>query len=614
MGEELIPYTKEDFEQTTKPFEDIYRLHGDPFQEKRMLERVALIAKSLKVTDFKKTYLSYVKSIKVNSEFATESNMTSFDDQELELDTGEWTADDTGIWKYGGFGDQEIACPHPIMPVERLKNIDTGELKIRIAFRRGKQIGRRVWSEILTDFDTVSNAKNIVSLSRIGISVTSGRRAQNLVDYIADVLDRNYDLIPERRSVSRMGWSEEGFSPYVDGVVFDGNENFARTFRAISPHGKFDAWLGEAVEARKASITARIVLAASFASVMVGPLGCLPFFVHLWGMDSGTGKTVGQMLAASVWANPTVGGDYFKTFKGTSVGYEVIAGFLNSLPLFIDELQLSKDSRGHVIFNVYELAAGAGKLRSNKSLGLASSPTWANCFITSGETPLVGENDGAGALNRVIEIECKADCKVIQDGHKTANAVKANYGHAGKMFVDQLTPNLDAAKQLYESNYEVCLQNDTTEKQAMAAALIVTADKLATDWIFKDGMALTVPEIAEFLKSKEAVSAAQRGYAYMCDWVAQNANKLRGEAETGDVYGLIEEPWVYIIRSVFNRVCSDAGISAPALLSHLKSRGLLQVRGRAMTKNKRINGVPTECVVMRMATGDEGDEWSELPL
>ena len=100
------------------------------------------------------------------------------------------------------------------MPVERLKNIDTGELKIRIAFRRGKQIGRRVWSEILTDFDTVSNAKNIVSLSRIGVSVTSGRRSQNLVDYIADVLDRNYDLIPERR-VSRMGWSEEGFSPYV---------------------------------------------------------------------------------------------------------------------------------------------------------------------------------------------------------------------------------------------------------------------------------------------------------------------------------------------------------------------------------------------------------------
>lgn len=624
MGEELscgaFPYTKEDFEQTTKPFEDIYRLHGDPFQEKRMLERVAQIAKSLKVTDFKKTYLSYVKSIKVNSESITDSNMTSFDDQELELDTGEWTADDSGIWRYGSFGGQEIACSHPIMPVERLKNIDTGELKIRLAFRRGKQAGRRVWSEILTDFDTVSNAKNIVALSKIGVSVTSGKRAQNLVDYIAEVLDRNYDLIPEQRSVSRMGWNEEGFSPYVDNIVFDGNANFSRTFNAIAPRGSFDVWLLEALDARKYSITARIVLASSFASVLVEPLGCLPFFVHLWGMDSATGKTVGQMLAAAVWANPSVGGDYFKTFKGTSVGYEITAGFLNSLPLFIDELQLSKDSRGRVIFNVYELAAGSGKLRSNKSLGLASSPTWANCFITSGETPLVGENDGAGALNRVIEIECKADNKVIQDGHRTANAVKANYGYAGKIFVSQLMQNMDVAKQLYESSYEACLRNDTTEKQSMAAALIVTADKLATDWIFRDGRQLTIPEIAGFLKSKEAVSAAQRGYAYMCDWVAQNANKLQDICEKGETFGLIgsgdDAGWVFIIRSVFNKACSDAGISSTALLSHLKTRRLIRTRGRAMTKNKRISGVPTECVCMKLPVEDNGSDacGEELPL
>lgn len=537
----------------------------------------------------------------------------------MELNTGEWIADDFGVRKYGAMGSIELACSHPIMPVEKLRNIDTGELKVRLAFRRGGK-GRRAWTEILTDFDTISNARSIITLAKIGISVTSGKRAQNMVDYLADVLDLNYDAIPERRSVSRMGWNEEGFSPYVEGIVFDGNDNFGRIFHAIHPKGKLEAWLYEALDARKYSITARILLASSFASVLVGPLSCLPFFVHLWGMDSGTGKTVGQMLAASVWADPTPGGDYFKTFKGTSVGFEIIAGFLNSLPLFIDELQLSKDARGRLIFNVYELAAGSGKLRSNKTLGLASVPTWTNCFITSGETPIVGDQDGAGAINRVIEIECKADSKVIQDGHRTANAVKANYGHAGKLFVDKLSEDLERPKQLYEMNYEACLKNNTTEKQAMAAAIIVTADSLATEWIFKDDRAITVDEISEFLKSKEAVSAADRGYAYVCDWVAQNANKLHGTAESGDVYGLIEEPWVYIIRNVFNNVCKEAGISSQALLSHLKSRGLIQTRGRAMTKNKRINGVPTECVMMRIAgcdggfrsDGDADDD--ELPL
>lgn len=273
-------------------------------------------------------------------------------------------ADEYGVLGGTMMGSMETACPHPIMPVQKLRNIDTGELKVRMAFRR---LASKVWTEVLTDFDTISNAKNIVSLAKIGVSVTSGKRAQSLVDYIADILDMNYDVIPEVRSVSRMGWNEEGFSPYVEGIVFDGNDNFGRIFRAIRPKGDLSAWLYEALDARKYSITARILLASHSGSALVGPLGCLPFFVHLWGMDSGTGKTVGQMLAASVWADPIPGGDYFKTFKGTSVGFEIIAGFLNSLPLFIDELQLSKDARGRLIFNVYELAAGSGKLRSNKN-------------------------------------------------------------------------------------------------------------------------------------------------------------------------------------------------------------------------------------------------------
>jgi hypothetical protein len=339
-------------------------------------------------------------------------------------------------------------------------------------------------------------------------------------------------------------------------------------------------------------------------------------------MDSGTGKTVAQMLAASVWGNPAVGGPLFPTFKSTSVGVEVLAGFLNSLPVVIDELQLAKDNRGRINFNVYELASGSGKLRSNRALGLASTPTWVNCFITSGETPLVSENDGAGAANRVIEIECKADDKAIEDGHRTANALKANYGRAGRRFIDYLIqPDwLEAAKYAYELNYERCLKNDTTEKQAMAAALIITADALATEWLFDDGRTLTVKEVSEFLKSKASVSAADRGYEYMLDWVSRNANKLRGMSENnGDVWGMIgdsgdDKGWVYINRSVFNQACAEATISSQALLSHLRTRGLIQTRGRAFTTSKRINGVRTECVKLMLRDDDDADNSDGIPF
>jgi len=285
-------------------------------------------------------------------------------------------------------------------------------------------------------------------------------------------------------------------------------------------------------------------------------------------------------------------------------------------------LQLAKDNRGRVNFNVYELASGSGKLRSNKTLGLVTAPTWSNCFITSGETPLTGENDGAGALNRVIDIECKAAQKAIKDGHHTAGILKANYGHAGKEFVALLsTPgSMEAAHAMYEAYYEDCLKDNTTEKQAMAAALLLTGDALATRLIFRDTDALKPSDISDFLKTKETVSAAERGYNYMCDWVSQNADRLEGKAINGVVYGLIEEEgietYAYIIRAVWNDACREAGINSPALLSHLKSAGLIKVRGRASTVPKRINRIPTECVALKLPheTFEELPDDAQIPF
>ena len=539
--------------------------------------------------------------------------VSEFGDQPFELNTGEWHADESGVWRYGT-GDPIYACSHPILPVRRLRSIDTGLVKIDIAFRRG-YAQKKSWNKVIVPLSKISKASDIISLADNGISVTSGERAQALVDYLRDVLDKNEDLIPEVKSVSRLGWNEEGFSPYVGGIVFDSADSFRPVFNAIAEHGKMDEWMVEALDARTYSLTARIVLAASFASVLVEPLGCLPFFVHLWSMESATGKTVAQMLGASVWGNPTAGGAFFQTFKSTAVGVEMMAGFLHSLPLFLDELQLSKDHHGKINFNVYELASGSGKLRSNVSLGLNYTPKWANCFITSGETPIVSETDGAGALNRVIEIECKANDMVIRDGHRTANAVKSNYGYAGKLFIDKLCEDgqVDRAKKMYEENYAACVRTDTTEKQAMAAAIILTADQLATEWIFKDGRQLTVSELGEFMKSKASVSLSERGYEIMCDWVAENSSQFQPVVEHGEHYGVIEGDVAIVNRSVFNRVCQNNSISPKALLSSLKVQGKLVLGAKGYDKTKKIDNIPVHCIWMRMQPEDE-DFDEEQPL
>lgn len=51
---------------------------------------------------------------------------------------------------------------------------------------------------------------------------------------------------------------------------------------------------------------------------------------------------------------------------------------------------------------------------------------------------MTGVTSGAGAVNRVIDIECKASSVVIRDGMRISGIVKRNYGFAGRRFVDEL--------------------------------------------------------------------------------------------------------------------------------------------------------------------------------
>lgn len=150
----------------------------------------------------------------------------------------------------------------------------------------------------------------------------------------------------------------------------------------------------------------------------------------------------------------------------------------------------------------------------------------------------------------------------------------------------------------------------------MAAALVVLADELATSWIFKDGKALTIEEISEFLKTNSAVSLGERGYDFVCGWVAQNVNRFNEGDNVGEVYGIIDEDahhieWAYINAKKFREVTEDAGISSSALLSWLKQRGLIQFRGKRATRGKRIKGVNTECVVMKLLQDEPEYDVSE---
>jgi uncharacterized protein (DUF927 family) len=366
-------------------------------------------------------------------------------------------------------------------------------------------------------------------------------------------------------------------------------------------------------------VIARIVLAASFASVLVKPCNCLPFFVHLYG-GTESGKTVSLLLAASVWANPEIG-KYIQTFNATDVGKELGAYFCNSLPLIIDELQLVKNNRTDFDKMIYQLSEGVGRTRGKKSGGLQATPTWRNCIITTGEFPIISQNSGAGAMNRTIEIDCH-DTKLFDDPKSVAVALYGNFGFAGKEFVERLDEDtLEHVRAMQDGFQEQLKTEDTMDKQTASAALILTADALIEEWIFQDGIRLEPSDLTPYLVSKNTVNQNVRALQFLSDFISINQAKFHPENSTvNEIWGDMDDNYVYFIRSKLEQVLQDEGYNAVTFLSWAKNNeGVTIGSDGKTTKLRRIMGKPTRCVWLKCSilnglSDSIDDEDSDLPL
>jgi hypothetical protein len=604
---EIKDYTQSDFLDGSEPYDYLYLYHADKFAHDKLMAKMSNQAKSVKVNNFMSLYKAYLAT----REGADDNvgNVTDFPHQPLALKCGGWTCDAGGVRMPTERGIV-CACPHPIMPVARMRNIDTGVEKVKLAFWRGKQ-----WRQIIVDRKTISAVSKITDLADVGISVTS-ETAKSLVSYFYDVEQANPELLPEIECVTRLGWIDRGegreFVPYVGGVVFDGEAEYKKRFDAVSTRGDFGKWL-EFIKTNireNPNIIARITFAASLASALVKPLYCNCFWLHLWG-ESESAKTVLMMCAASIWGNPTIS-YLITTFNSTYVGNEKGAAFSGSLPYFLDELQIV-DSKKEMDALIYMLTEGSGRSRGNKQGGLDNVAYWKNCTISTGEKPINTGRSNGGAVNRVVECECKS--KFFEAPRSVAAFVQENYGFFGKAFVAYLEKDgvMKHAEELLERYTDELTARKITQKQAQSAALILTADALAAEIAFDEETQLTVDEIAEFLKTKDEVSANPRAYEYICEQVASNQLHFIQSDRPIDLWGALgTHDDVYIIKSVFVRLCDEGGYNSASLLSWLNQKGYIERNCGKNTVPKRIGGVLTRCVHLAMNVSEEEEELPEL--
>ena len=555
------------------------------------------------------------KSIQVIGNPIKGDNMTAFSGCPVSLRCGSWIASDDGIKGYWGLKNVEvIACPHPIIPIRRIVNSESGTEQIELLY---KVAG--VWKKCVTNRYVISDHKSIVKLSDRGISVTS-LTANYLIQYLNDVLVLNsYNpdseaLIPEIPATSKLGFSPDGnsFFPYFSNMEFDGDPEYRSIYEAYSNHkGDPITWKDHIKQLRSihhkadgevdhiGNLITRIVIDASFASPILNKLDMLSFILHIWSTESGNGKTVALMAAQSVWGHP----DKYLSWNSTKNALERYASFLNNLPLVLDEYQLGKQNKDKAE-NIYQLAEGQSKSRA-KPYSLEKKSYWRLCAISSGETPINTEYDGAGSLNRVLEIEIPPNCYLIQDGHKTAEILRKNYGFAGEEWIDLILnkhPEIidEEIRSAYDAFYPELTKQGFTDKQAMIGSVLIGVDIALQNHIFHEEEMILPDDIAFCLKKKSDVDINERAVRYIYDWLAINTMKFipsSGIDPSGyEVYGEKTTYSYKVIKTVFDDACEKGRFSANATAKHLKRKGLLRCTRNSVSQTGKVGNIRTNYI------------------
>lgn len=542
-----------------------------------------------------KAYEEVEKSTKEKLKYSQNNmeNWTSFTGKYDSMKCGAWLATDEGVCTFNKeYSNKVIVCYHPILPVGRFRNLETGEEQIKLAYKRN-----HIWREITVPKDVISSASKIVGVSKLGVSVTS-ENARLLVKYLSDVENLNDDTIPLQRSTSKLGWIGDGFVPYDSDVIFDGDTQFSHVYESIRRCGSEDIWIQHMKKLRKSGrVEIKFSLAASFASILVARLGVLPFIVDFWGMTEG-GKSVSMMLAASVWADPSEN-QYIGDFKTTDVQLEIRADLLNHLPLMLDDTsKISSRIRDNFESIVYDLCSGKGKSRSNKDLGIRRENRWRNVTMTNGERPIYSYVSQAGAINRILEIECGEN--IYADVQETIEILKKNYGHAGRRFARIVKEiDVDELREWHQDILQSIFSDDKMQKQSMSMSVLLLADKIATDNIFFDGEYICLEEAKNALMSREEVSEHERCYRYLLDKINMNGQRFDVSVNT-EQWGIISDGYAIMLPQAVKELCQQGDFSYKAFLNWADRQGLLLTDGKNQTKLKRLGKRPVRCVWLQL--------------
>ena len=602
--EENPPYELDKLDKESiledKIFDYLIALPNSP-NKTRIIEKLRGRAKELKVirafnSIFKQKNQEYIQELKSRG-----GNIVKFTDCPVQnLKCGQWMADDTGVYKTDYTATlQPIkikACPHPIVPVEIINNIDTNTEKVKLAFYK-----RKKWQYAIVERKIIASNNSIIQLANRGIEVNS-ENSKNLVAYLADIIELNNLEITD--GITHLGWLDKDFIPYTSKYKYDGDVAYKNVFESVVEKGTYETWKKEVKKLRANSRTLRFLMASSFASPLIKIFQINPFVVHLWGKSS-NGKTVAQMVCASIWGNPAKG-KLLSSLDSTKVASERLCNFLRNLPLILDELQITKTKYKTYDTLIYELTEGKGRDRGTVDGGLTETTEWDNIIIVSGEEPITNSSSKEGVKNRVIEIE--ENEKIIENGNEVVNLILNNYGFAGKEFIEIIQNKEDLFTE-YNNLVEQLKKDENSPKQINAVATILLADKIVSESIFNDNL-ITLEEAKDYFTKD--IDEADRYIDLIIDIANANINNFYDSAASfppsGQVWGRLEKTtdgkgaviYYDFIPTKLYEILSDNNINWDGIKKKMANKGYVVTDNQGRFQiNTRINGTQQRIIKIK---------------
>ena len=356
-----------------------------------------------------------------------------------------------GTWyhglKHSGPEEKSIPVDHwictPLNVEAETVNTEDGTIGRLLSFsHRGRRIE---WVMPMEALAGKGDEVMKVLLGR-GLVIEHHQRRQ-IVPYLAS--HQSPDLVIA--TTTKPGWHESGAFVLPSRVIGGDNVRFQDSGRAaniFSCKGTISGWQNEVATHCLGNPVLILSICCALAGPLLAKVGVNGGGVHLVG-DSSSGKSLAQLLAASVWGNP---GNFAASWDVSKGGVEIEAASRNDTILILDEIKRADPKRVQEM--AYAIANGTGKGTMTREREGRAKLTWRVLALSSGERSLSdhaaigGSSAHAGAELRMVDVNAGTRTHRAfddvhgmtgQEFHRTLNdAIAQHYGHIGPEFVESL--------------------------------------------------------------------------------------------------------------------------------------------------------------------------------